>query len=181
MWTVDYLFSLIREEETAEERNSGELGGVTVEAKSEWKYYEWGINNNDVSGNEIKCKRGTAAESTAKKDIAIDARINYGSMDNISIQDTVAEEDDSIGESLSTLEEGVCKGTLNNDELPTCSICLCEYELREKMLGLPCGHIYHESCIDAWTERHDRCPLCNYDLMETFKHSRSIPNTWRVI
>lgn len=51
----------------------------------------------------------------------------------------------------------------DDDEL-TCSICLCEYEPGERMVRLPCGHVYHEDCISSWTRNHVRCPLCNLDL-----------------
>lgn len=50
------------------------------------------------------------------------------------------------------------------DEGPTCSICLCEYEKGEKLVQLPCKHIFHEDCITSWTDNNTRCPLCNTDL-----------------
>ena len=50
------------------------------------------------------------------------------------------------------------------DDLPHCSICLGEYEDGEAMVQLPCGHLFHESCINSWTESHTKCPLCNLDL-----------------
>lgn len=50
------------------------------------------------------------------------------------------------------------------EEEPHCSICLGEYEDNEKLSKLPCGHIFHEECIDSWCANHTRCPLCNYDL-----------------
>lgn len=53
---------------------------------------------------------------------------------------------------------------LIDDELPTCSICLCEYEPGDILVKLPCSHLYHEECIMSWTKNHVRCPLCNHDL-----------------
>lgn len=50
------------------------------------------------------------------------------------------------------------------EEEPHCSICLGEYEDDEKLIKLPCGHVYHEECISSWCTNHTRCPLCNYDL-----------------
>jgi len=52
----------------------------------------------------------------------------------------------------------------SNDEGPTCSICLCEYEKGEKLIQLPCKHVFHEDCITSWTDHNTRCPLCNADL-----------------
>ena len=54
------------------------------------------------------------------------------------------------------------------DELDhTCSICLCEYEDSETLTQLPCGHVYHNDCIQSWTSNHVKCPLCNLDLEST--------------
>lgn len=47
---------------------------------------------------------------------------------------------------------------------PHCSICLGEYEDGEKLVKLPCNHIYHGDCLESWTSNHTRCPLCNTDL-----------------
>ena len=47
---------------------------------------------------------------------------------------------------------------------PHCSICLGEYEDGEKLVRLPCHHIYHDDCLESWTANHTRCPLCNTDL-----------------
>lgn len=55
------------------------------------------------------------------------------------------------------------KGEFEEDG-PHCSICLGEYEDGEKLVRLPCQHIYHEDCIGSWTTNHTRCPLCNSDL-----------------
>jgi hypothetical protein len=63
--------------------------------------------------------------------------------------------------------EGLGKGgddTEGSDEEPHCSICLCEYEDGEKLVSLPCKHIFHDDCISSWTDNNKRCPLCNYDL-----------------
>ena len=44
---------------------------------------------------------------------------------------------------------------------PECSICYCEYEVKEQIRILKCGHDYHKSCIDQWLTRHrNRCPMC---------------------
>merc|ERR1711935_561647 len=52
----------------------------------------------------------------------------------------------------------------NGEEEPHCSICLCEYEEKDHLVLLPCGHVYHKDCIESWCSNHQRCPLCNVDL-----------------
>jgi hypothetical protein len=62
------------------------------------------------------------------------------------------------------------------DELVTCSICLCEYEDGDRLVRLPCSHIYHDACVSSWTTNHVRCPLCNFDL-ETATESNSVTSS----
>ena len=55
-----------------------------------------------------------------------------------------------------------------DEEEPSCTICLCEFEEGEAMTTLPCLHLFHKRCIDRWllvSQRHrDRsCPLCKMD------------------
>jgi hypothetical protein len=51
--------------------------------------------------------------------------------------------------------------TTNESSPPECSICYCEYEEKEQLRILKCGHDYHKSCIDQWLTRHrNRCPMC---------------------
>mmetsp|Transcript_45385 Transcript_45385/g.50519 ORF Transcript_45385/g.50519 Transcript_45385/m.50519 type:complete len:355 (-) Transcript_45385:255-1319(-) len=54
--------------------------------------------------------------------------------------------------------------TKNIEEKPQCSICLCEYEKGDKIVSLPCKHVFHDDCITSWTDNNTRCPLCNSDL-----------------
>ena len=52
----------------------------------------------------------------------------------------------------------------SSEDEPHCSICLAEYEEGDKLVCLPCKHIYHEDCVSSWCNNHIRCPLCNFDL-----------------
>lgn len=45
-----------------------------------------------------------------------------------------------------------------------CSICLDEYDALDRLYRLPCGHVFHQPCIDTWVANHTQCPLCNQDL-----------------
>jgi len=56
--------------------------------------------------------------------------------------------------------------TTTEEDVPTCSICLDEYENGDDLTRLPCQHTYHTQCIDAWCSNHVRCPLCNANLDE---------------
>ncbi|KAK1864916.1 hypothetical protein I4F81_007452 [Pyropia yezoensis] len=40
-----------------------------------------------------------------------------------------------------------------------CAVCLFEPEDGESVRRLPCSHLYHAHCIEAWAARNNRCPL----------------------
>lgn len=48
-----------------------------------------------------------------------------------------------------------------------CAICLDDFEENTRLRRLPCGHVFHATCIARWLiERSAVCPLCKYDLYE---------------
>ena len=65
-------------------------------------------------------------------------------------------------------DDGVCTAAADvgymqvSDE---CTICLDEFERHVRVRKLPCGHVFHSTCIARWlVERHANCPLCKLDL-----------------
>lgn len=53
--------------------------------------------------------------------------------------------------SCESCKDGFCTG---------CSICLMDFEDDDWVRRLPCGHDFHQGCIDIWLKRNKRCPLC---------------------
>jgi len=49
----------------------------------------------------------------------------------------------------------------NNRE---CCICFEEHNIGDKVIRLPCAHIYHSKCITEWLSRHCTCPVCRFEL-----------------
>ena len=45
----------------------------------------------------------------------------------------------------------------------TCSVCLSDLR-RENAVTLPCGHVFHESCISTWLARRPTCPECRNNV-----------------
>uniref|UniRef100_A0A0B6ZYA9 RING-type domain-containing protein n=1 Tax=Arion vulgaris TaxID=1028688 RepID=A0A0B6ZYA9_9EUPU len=44
-----------------------------------------------------------------------------------------------------------------------CVICLDEYAPLTMLCGLPCGHVFHETCIISWFNREKHfCPMCRW-------------------
>jgi hypothetical protein len=47
------------------------------------------------------------------------------------------------------------------DERGACSICLGEYEVKDKKISWPgCSHIFHQDCAEEWRKVQATCPLC---------------------
>ncbi|XP_071737835.1 receptor homology region, transmembrane domain- and RING domain-containing protein 2 [Rutidosis leptorrhynchoides] len=47
----------------------------------------------------------------------------------------------------------------------TCTICLEDYNVGDKIRILPCHHKFHTSCVDAWLKSWKAfCPVCKRDL-----------------
>ncbi len=76
------------------------------------------------------------------------------------------------------LEELVKKKTVSNNKLnelksekvtetnlqllinELCTICIEGYTVGNTRKFLPCGHIFHDSCIDSWlSQKSTKCPL----------------------
>mmetsp|Transcript_14075 Transcript_14075/g.11775 ORF Transcript_14075/g.11775 Transcript_14075/m.11775 type:complete len:143 (-) Transcript_14075:26-454(-) len=58
--------------------------------------------------------------------------------------------------------------TLDDDEL--CVMCQEDMKKGTKAKKMPgCGHVFHDECIMEWLERHNTCPICRNDELETEK------------
>jgi len=59
--------------------------------------------------------------------------------------------------------------TVNTDTIDNllneCSICIEQFQVNEKILTLPCSHIYHKSCLQKWLINNQNCPLCREDII----------------
>jgi hypothetical protein len=47
-----------------------------------------------------------------------------------------------------------------------CAVCMDNVEAKQWLRRLPCGHVYHDTCICKWFEEHVHCPLCRFDCVQ---------------
>ena len=47
---------------------------------------------------------------------------------------------------------------------PHCLVCLCDFQVGEKVSALPCFHCFHTKCIDEWIIRSPKCPICKFKI-----------------
>ncbi|KAL3944469.1 MAG: hypothetical protein SGBAC_001446 [Bacillariaceae sp.] len=58
-----------------------------------------------------------------------------------------------------------------------CSICLDDFCAGQRVRQLPCGHVFHSTCIARWlVERNAVCPLCKLDVFEEEEEESSSPS-----
>jgi hypothetical protein len=64
-------------------------------------------------------------------------------------------------------EEQILEGNYETN-FTTCSICIDEFEVGERLRLLPrCKHVFHTECILPWlTERQGCCPLCKTSVVD---------------
>uniref|UniRef100_A0A7S4U9B9 RING-type domain-containing protein n=2 Tax=Guillardia theta TaxID=55529 RepID=A0A7S4U9B9_GUITH len=61
--------------------------------------------------------------------------------------------------------EGQTDGQDEEDNRPTCSICLGNFFTGEDCRMLPCLHVFHKNCIDQWLSMSQECPLCKRSVI----------------
>jgi hypothetical protein len=54
------------------------------------------------------------------------------------------------------------EGRLEQDNC--CTICLDYYQTNDKLIQLPCQHIFHHSCSHPWLAKNNTCPQCRFEL-----------------
>ena len=53
-----------------------------------------------------------------------------------------------------------------SDETVECSICMNDYVEGEVLSELPCGHLFHQACVNRWLPIKETCPLCRHDITQ---------------
>lgn len=51
-----------------------------------------------------------------------------------------------------------------NNKMTSCSICMSDYTLNERLKILPCFHEFHGECIEKWIVTNATCPICRVEV-----------------
>ncbi|CAH8539079.1 unnamed protein product [Schistosoma mattheei] len=51
-------------------------------------------------------------------------------------------------------------------KLQNCSICMENYHIGDRIMGLPCFHMFHYTCLYAWIDKNLQCPMCRMPIYE---------------
>ncbi|GAB5355079.1 hypothetical protein AAMO2058_000174900 [Amorphochlora amoebiformis] len=62
-----------------------------------------------------------------------------------------------------------------DNEAMKCSICLTSYDNGDRLLKLPCNHLFHGDCVACWVEAKHRCPLCRQHINDAEAKYNSAP------
>eukprot|EP00929_Paragymnodinium_shiwhaense_P005914 TRINITY_DN10852_c0_g1_i2.p1 TRINITY_DN10852_c0_g1~~TRINITY_DN10852_c0_g1_i2.p1 ORF type:complete len:459 (+),score=101.71 TRINITY_DN10852_c0_g1_i2:102-1478(+) len=49
-------------------------------------------------------------------------------------------------------------------EQAQCMVCLSEFAGNDEVMRLPCGHVFHASCVEEWLRRCTDCPICKANV-----------------
>ena len=41
-----------------------------------------------------------------------------------------------------------------------CTICYCEFEIKDQLYKTSCSHKFHTGCLGKWLDRNKTCPQC---------------------
>ena len=48
----------------------------------------------------------------------------------------------------------------------SCMICLDDFQKKDTLRQLPCGHVFHKKCIDKWLSSNNQCPHCRQPVIK---------------
>lgn len=150
------------------------------------------FNNNDSNNNISTNRTSTFREASRMLDI-LSSLLSFNEeshMENI-INYLMANDPNKYGnppaskEEVENLERIIIDNENKRKEINNivkdggCSVCKDEYELNQKIIKLPCSHLFHDDCIMPWLKERNSCPTCRYELKTDDKDYEERKNTKR--
>ena len=63
-----------------------------------------------------------------------------------------------------SLESVIESNTQITKENKNCIICLIDLNVGDRVITLPCFHMFHKECINDWFKKDKKCPLCKLEI-----------------
>jgi len=54
-----------------------------------------------------------------------------------------------------------------------CTVCLDPFKPTDLVVGLPCRHLYHQTCVLPWLQQHNTCPDCRGTVIDQAAETRA--------
>jgi hypothetical protein len=137
---------------------------------SEDEQYALALQNSlYVSLNEyqfdMEIKRGNLSDCGISLDVLKDLmtrELNSNDYETLLLLDEKVEKKTVEKNKIDNFKE---RRASENENGNTCSICMEEYQVDERIRILPCNHEFHKECIDFWlSEKSTKCPLDGMEL-----------------
>ncbi|CAD7965849.1 unnamed protein product [Amoebophrya sp. A25] len=109
---------------------------------------------------EAKAGSSFSHEGIHLQDVTSTGPGSSSSPDRIHLQEDVTSTPSAVSSSPLTAEDD----PLSDTDEPNCAVCLAEFVPGELCRTLPCGHEFHQTCIDTWLLKNRKCPLCLQDI-----------------
>ncbi|KAF8400897.1 hypothetical protein HHK36_014200 [Tetracentron sinense] len=59
-----------------------------------------------------------------------------------------------------TTSDSLISGMTTVSTIDMCTVCMEGLEAGKEGKQMPCGHVYHATCISTWLSTFNSCPLC---------------------
>mmetsp|Transcript_89878 Transcript_89878/g.159915 ORF Transcript_89878/g.159915 Transcript_89878/m.159915 type:complete len:447 (+) Transcript_89878:91-1431(+) len=79
------------------------------------------------------------------------------------VQEMLSRRQGMQSDAISRIEEQRW-GDMQGQGQEQCMVCLSDFDAEDKVRRLPCGHVFHSSCIDEWLRRCTDCPICKTNV-----------------
>ncbi|TGZ72123.1 hypothetical protein CRM22_002276 [Opisthorchis felineus] len=60
------------------------------------------------------------------------------------------------------------------DKLPTCPVCLVDYQENDLIITLPCFHVYHKACTGPWLKSDEGCAMCRTSPLDLIHNTKAL-------
>ena len=58
----------------------------------------------------------------------------------------------------------IAKQDLRDECNHECCVCFYKHSVGDKVVRLPCGHLFHHNCISEWLNKRCTCPICRWEM-----------------